>query len=88
MKPTLVFFTSPGCAPCRALKPIIEQLQAEFEFPVRYVEISPETVEECVQYQVRSAPTLIAVEEGSWKRVQPTPSRSALEAALKTAGVI
>ena len=35
-RPLLVFYTAPGCGPCRTLKPILNGVLSEFESQVQY----------------------------------------------------
>lgn len=58
----LVVYTSPGCVPCAALKPLLIQMQEVYQFPMRFVEASAKTQGAFRKMQIRSAPTVLCLE--------------------------
>lgn len=62
---TLLAFESPGCAPCKALAPVLERLarQHPSRVEVRHVD-TYEDGATADAYHVRSVPTLIALRDG------------------------
>jgi len=65
----LVDFGAPWCAPCRAQKPIIEQLSKQFDGKAQIVEVNvDENRDLAMHLDIMSIPTLILFIEG--KEVQ------------------
>ena len=60
----LLYFSAPWCQPCKQFKPVIESLQSEMSTTFIDVEISSQTA---IQYNVRSVPTIILIENGMEK---------------------
>lgn len=58
----LVVYTSPGCVPCAALKPLLVQLQELFQFPMRVIEASAKTQAVFRQMEIRTAPTVLCLD--------------------------
>lgn len=58
----VIVFTSPTCAPCKQLKPVLEDLSAQKGFSLRYVEMKPSNQAEFMTHEVRSVPTVVCVE--------------------------
>jgi len=67
---TIVDFWGEGCAPCRALAPVLEQLAAENGSSVRVVKLkvedSPKTA---TRYGVRGVPTMLFLKNGETKEM-------------------
>ena len=57
----VLYFSAPWCGPCRAFKPLMESLQTEMSITFIDVDSSPQTAQ---QYNVRSVPTTIILENG------------------------
>jgi len=57
----VLYFSAPWCGPCRAFRPVIESLQSEISITFYDVDSSPQ---EAAQYNVRSVPTVIVVQNG------------------------
>jgi thioredoxin 1 len=60
----IIFFGASWCGPCKAFKPVMESLQSEMSITFIDVDSSPQTA---TQYNVRSVPTTILVENGMEK---------------------
>ncbi len=63
---TLVDFGAAWCGPCKALQPILEDLQRDYDGRVKIVEVdvgdSPQTA---MKYGITSVPQLLFFKEGS-----------------------
>ena len=57
----LLYFSAPWCGPCKQFKPLMESLQSEMEITFIDVDALPQTA---TQYNVRSVPTTILIENG------------------------
>ena len=60
----ILYFSAPWCGPCKTFKPLMESLQSEMSITFIDVDSSPQTA---AQYNVRSVPTTILVENGMEK---------------------
>jgi thioredoxin 1 len=60
---TLKYFSATWCGPCKAFKPVMNEVAGEGH-SVQFIDIdqSPELAQ---QYNVRSVPTVVVVENGS-----------------------
>jgi thioredoxin 1 len=56
------YFTATWCGPCKAFKPIMEQLKSE-GYNIQFVDIDSEG-ESNTQYNIRSVPTTLVEENG------------------------
>jgi thioredoxin-related protein len=86
----VLIFTQRNCPPCAALKPVILKLQDLHKFRVRIVEASAETRDLFMKFNVRSAPTVVCVDQndkevGRFNNVGPA---LVVEQYLKNWGVI
>lgn len=63
--PILVDFWAEWCMPCRALAPVLDELQTEFNGKVRFAKVN---VDECrdvpARFGIRGIPTLILFQKG------------------------
>lgn len=57
----ILYFSAQWCGPCRMLGPIMESLKDQINF--RKIDVD-ENQELPTQYQIRSIPTLVLVEDG------------------------
>lgn len=60
----LLDFWAPWCGPCQMMKPVVEELEKEFEGKVQIVKINvDENQEESAKYGVMSIPTFIVLKD-------------------------
>ena len=59
---TAKYFTASWCGPCKAFKPIIEELKVE-GYPINIIDID-ENSNLATEYSIRSVPTTVILEDG------------------------
>jgi len=63
-KNVILTFSADWCAPCRALTPVLEEIQREGVAKVAKVNVDVEDKERLSQYGIRSIPTSIMFRDG------------------------
>lgn len=63
--PVVVDFWAPWCGPCRAVEPILSQLESEHEGRIKFAKLDiDENLETASRYEVLSIPTAILFQGG------------------------
>jgi thioredoxin 1 len=59
----VMYFTANWCAPCKALKPLAQQVSSETGVPVQFIDVD-EQIDYVKNMNITSVPTLIGIEGG------------------------
>jgi thioredoxin 1 len=66
--PLMIDFNAKWCGPCKLMKPIFEELAAEYDGKVNFISIDTDKFPEIAEiYRISSIPTFILVEKKSIK---------------------
>lgn len=61
----IIKFWAEWCGPCRVLAPIIERIDSEKKFPVKFFSVNiDKVVDVAVQYQISAIPALLMIKNG------------------------
>lgn len=64
----VIKFSAEWCGPCKALKPILDDLSTQYSDNVKFVEIDVENSDELTsEYKVRNVPTILYIKNGEVK---------------------
>ncbi len=64
--PTVIDFWAEWCAPCRQIKPILEDLAVRYDGKVKVVKLNvDENPQTMTKYGIRAIPTLLAFKNGT-----------------------
>ncbi len=64
-RPVLVDFWAPGCPPCEALSPVIEEIAEDFQGKAKVAKLNvTENKETPQKYEIRGVPTIIIFKNG------------------------
>lgn len=83
--PTIIDFWAEWCAPCRQIKPIIEDLATRYDGKIKIVKLNvDENPQTMTKYNIRSIPTLLAFKGGTVvKQVQGAKPKAHFEALVE-----
>lgn len=84
-KPVMVDFWAPWCGPCRAIGPIVEELEKSHGDKVKFVKLNvDENPVSPSKYGIRAIPTLIFFKDGeSVNQITGMVAKSKLEDTIK-----
>ena len=68
-RPTLVVFSAKWCGPCRLMKPIVAELEQEFQLQVRVIVIDIEEYPKVSdRFKILNLPTFLLFNQGKQKK--------------------
>ena len=85
-KPVLVDFYADWCAPCRAMKPVLEDLKTQMGEEISIFKIDVDQHQMLAErYGIRSIPTLILFKDGKpvWRKSGMASSKKKKKAVLQ-----
>lgn len=56
-----IYFSTQTCAPCKALKPIVQHVSKNLQVPVQYVDAQIDT-QEAAKYSINQVPTILILD--------------------------
>lgn len=71
-QPVLIDFSAQWCGPCKAMKPVLENLKARLGEQVKIIKIDvDDNPEIATQLEIRSVPTLMIYQNGErkWRKI-------------------
>lgn len=81
-------FSSPTCAPCKTLKPLLEHQQQVHGFEMEAIEMKPANAERFKSFGVRAVPTVVCVDgDAEVGRFAGGQTAAGIETYLKEWGV-
>jgi thiol-disulfide isomerase/thioredoxin len=57
-----IYFSTQTCAPCKALKPIVQHVSKNLQVPVQYIDAQIDT-QQAAKYSVNQVPTIVILED-------------------------
>ena len=73
----IMYFTATWCGPCKAMAPIIADLQSKYQIQKIDVDLNPDLV---AKHAVRQVPTFLVIKNGNeFNRTSGAKSKSQLE---------
>ena len=83
--PTVIDFWAEWCAPCRQIKPLLEDLAVKYDGQVKIVKLNAdENPQTMTRYGVRAIPTLLAFKNGQVvQQVQGLKPKAFLEDVIQ-----
>jgi thioredoxin 1 len=83
--PVLVDFWAPGCAPCRMIAPLVDELADQYGGRLRVVKVNAhESRAAATRLQVRATPNLVLLKSGQvTDQMVGAPTRGKLVAAIE-----
>jgi len=61
---TMLEFTAPWCPPCKAMKPALDALAAEYRLTLTEIDVERDMVA-AQRYEVRATPTIVILRDGA-----------------------
>lgn len=84
-----LLITSPTCAPCKSIKPVIAEVTEKAGIPLEVFEVGPQS-SLVATFQIRAVPTLILLDphDKEIKRLVGAQSRQTIEEFFHDTGAI